>query len=268
MTDRGLAYGDGLFETLSYQDGQCALASWHWARLLSGCQRLSIPLAEGPLLNDLQLFLSNLKKQKNRLDGIVKLIVTRGSGGRGYVPPNEPQVTLIWQWFPLVESLVEAQEGVALSVSEIRLARQAQLAGLKHLNRLESVLAGRAASEGYIPLLLDTNDLVVETLSHNIFLVRAGVIITPGLTHCGVEGLLKQFMQHKLAPSLNIKMQEENIYLDQLMAADEIFIGNSVRGFWPVTSVESDKKIAHWSIGNVCRQFQKSHQLYLQSDHG
>ena len=268
MSDRGLAYGDGLFETLSFQHGQCALAHWHWARLLKGCERLSIPLAEEQLLNDLQLFLTNLTKHKSVLDGIVKLIVTRGSGGRGYAPPDKPKATLIWQWLPLIESSMEAQEGVALNVSTIRLAKQIQLAGLKHLNRLEYVLAAQAVSDGYIPLLLDADGYVIETLSHNIFFVYAGVIITPNLMHCGVDGVLKQFSQQQLAPSLSLKIQQENISLDQLMAADEVFIGNSVRGFWPVTSLTSDKKTVHWSIGNICRQFQKSHQLYLHSAHG
>ena len=244
------------------------MAHWHWARLLKGCERLSIPLCEEQLLDDLQLFLTNLTNHKNQLDGIVKLIVTRGSGGRGYAPPNKPQVTLIWQWLPLAQSSAEAQCGVALSVSAVRLAKQAQLAGLKHLNRLEYVLAAQAASDGYIPLLLDADGLVVETLSHNIFFVRAGIIITPNLMHCGVDGVLKQFTQQQLAPSLNFKIQEENISLDQLMVADEVFIGNSVRGFWPVTSLVSNKKIARWSIGNICRQLQKSHQLYLRSLHG
>ena len=268
MSDRGLAYGDGLFETLYFQYGRCTLARFHWARLLKGCERLSIPLSEEQLLSDLQLFLTNLAKQKSVPDGIVKLIVTRGSGGRGYVPPDKPQATLIWQWFPLVESSMEALEGVALSVSSIRLAKQSQLAGLKHLNRLEYVLAGQAAAEDKIPLLLDTDGLVIETLSHNIFFVRAGVMITPSLMYCGVDGVLKQFLQQQLAPSLSVKVQEENISLDQLMAADEVFIGNSVRGFWPVTSLTSNEKTVRWSIGNICRQFQTSHQRYLQSAHG
>lgn len=268
MADRGLAYGDGLFETMRFQKGLCALADEHWARLLKGCERLSITLDKNRLLADLQSFLNNIQKQEPNLHGIVKLIVTRGAGGKGYLPPENSKTTLIWQWLPAAAPSTDAQNGVSLCVSDVRLAKQKLLAGLKHLNRLEYVLAADRAPAGQLPLLLDADEYVIETLSHNVFLVREGEVITPHLMHCGVEGVLKQFAQQKIAPSLNINMREACVSLNELMAADEVFIGNSVRGFWPITQLTANKKIVNWSIGNICRQFQKSHQLYLQSVHG
>jgi 4-amino-4-deoxychorismate lyase len=267
-SDRGLAYGDGLFETMRFDRGQCALAAFHWTRLLSGCERLSIPLDRRRLLDDCQAFLANLGSHGCETSGLIKLIVTRGVGGRGYAPPTPSRSTLIWQWSPLPEESAENETGVALSVSPVRLAQQKLLAGLKHLNRLEYVLAADAAKAGAIPLLLDTDGFVVESLSHNIFFTREGQVITPQLVSCGVEGVLKQYALQKISPALNIPMREESVSLAQLMAADEVFIGNSVRGFWPVTLLASNSKSVRWPIGNVFREFHSTHQAFLKSTHG
>ncbi|HEY7774590.1 MAG TPA: aminodeoxychorismate lyase [Marinagarivorans sp.] len=283
VADRGLAYGDGLFETMYFCKSRCALLDWHRQRLLSGCERLRIPLTQDCFEQQLQQFLAGIGAQQmaslsentSPLAGIVKLIVTRGVGGRGYVPASAPQPQLIWQWSPFSvsqassdEASQRANDGVCLSLSDVRLAKQPLLAGLKHLNRLEYVLAAQQACDNAMPLLLDSDDHVVEALSHNIFMVSAGQLITPALTACGVDGVLRQFTRQQLAPRLNIQWREDVVTWDALLSADEVFIGNSVRGFWPVVAIKSADLEQTWSVGPVCQQLQHSHQQYLHSIHG
>lgn len=291
VADRGLAYGDGLFETMYFRESQCALLDWHRQRLLAGCERLDIPLAESCFDQQLLQFLASISAQSTSsysestppLEGVVKLIVTRGVGGRGYSLPTQPEPQLVWQWLPFRPTNYQASQqvskGVCLSLSEIRLAKQPLLAGLKHLNRLEYVLAAKQSSGEDIPLLLDSDDCVIEALSQNIYMTQGNTLMTPALSHCGVDGVLRQFTRQHLVPNLALKWQEGKVTWDTLLSADEVFIGNSVRGFWPVIAIKSrgvkfaDKLTGaemtrRWPIGPICRQLQQTHQQYLQSIHG
>lgn len=271
IQDRGLAYGDGLFETclLVVKDGAAIIPCWpyHQARLLLGCQRLGLPLTRETLEADRRLFLQKVSADIHPniiANSIIKLIVTRGQGGRGYAPPSEPSVNMLWQLLPAPTANNEEQ-GVHIAQSAIELAKQPALAGLKHLNRLEYVLAAKHSTNG-IALLLDVDHYVIETLSHNIFCVIDGQLITPMLDGSGVNGVLRTLIEQQLAPQLGLVFSEQKLTLSDLASASEVFVGNSVRGIWPVTSaLLLDATHLRWPAGPLSYKLQQSWLHYISS---
>src|SRR5688572_20503004 len=117
VRDRGLAYGDGLFETMRYQQGHLPLWTYHLDRLRLGCTRLRIPLNETLLEHSLKSFISRLEEQ-GVSSALVKLTVTRGCGGRGYAPPwlADTQPSMIFQSQPISGSGSLATSGIALQL--------------------------------------------------------------------------------------------------------------------------------------------------------
>ena len=245
--DRGLAYGDGLFETMGAADGRIRWLDLHFDRLEDGCRRLAIPPPPRSLLE--REIAVNCPNQGR---AIVKLIVTRGSGPRGYAPPERAtptRVLAISAWPDYPES--RYRDGISVRVCRLRLGENPALAGIKHLSRLEQVLAeieikGYGVQQG---LLLDTGDRVVGGTNSNLFAVFGAEIMTPSLTHCGVKGVMRRAVIDA-APGLGLSAVERDITLRQALEADELFMTNSLFGIWPVTNVDSRRL----SIGSVTRR--------------
>ncbi|MHC8396222.1 aminodeoxychorismate lyase [Pseudomonas sp. LB3P93] len=248
LKDRGLAYGDGLFETIAVRGGQPLLLDRHLARLVDGCSRLAIAA-------DHELIRSELLAYAHALDeGVLKLIITRGDSLRGYAPDPSAQARRILQGNPpAVYPAVHGEQGVRLFPCATRLSRQPLLAGLKHLNRLEQVIA-RAEwqdTEHAEGLMLDLAGRVIEGVFSNLFLIRDGVLITADLKRCGVAGVMRAELLFQ-AESLGIPTQITDISLDQLQWADEVFVCNSVYGVWPVRAYAA----LSWSVGPLTRKLQ------------
>ncbi len=249
LADRGLAYGDGLFETIKVREGRALLLELHLARLQDGCQRLAIPCDIGMLRAELQAYMQQLGQ------GVCKLILTRGAGQRGYASPDPcmPQRILQASSTPQWPS-THAVEGIRLFACQLRLAQQPLLAGLKHLNRLEQVLARAewsdpAYAEG---LLLDQHGRVVDGVFSNIFIIHNQQLLTPDLTRCGVAGVMRAELLAR-APAAGIVVREMDISLQLLQQADEVFMCNSLYGIWPVRSYAQQS----WSVGPVTRKLQQ-----------
>jgi len=233
--DRGLQYGDGLFETMGVRDGQ--VSSWprHMARLLAGCQRLGIQAVDdGQLAHEAAGLLAGTER------GVLKLIVTRGSGGRGYRVPENAEPRRILQLHPWPDFPPAAGEaGVAVRLCSTRLSHNPLLAGIKHLNRLEQVLARREWDDSHIAegLLLDIDGRLVEGTMSNLFLVRDEVLLTPDLRRCGVAGIMRSIiLEHAERQSLGAEIR--SLDSADLLAADEVFLCNSLIGIWPVSAVD------------------------------
>ena len=169
LADRGLAYGDGLFETIKVRHGRALLLERHLARLQEGCRRLAIPCDMPLLRQELSTYMQQLD------DGVCKLILTRGAGQRGYALPEPCAPQRILQASTLPHwPMAHRDSGIHLFACQLRLSEQPILAGLKHLNRLEQVLARAewsdpAYAEG---LLLDRHNRVVDGVFSNIFIVH------------------------------------------------------------------------------------------------
>lgn len=237
-TDRGLLYGDGLFETIAVVEGEPGHWQQHLQRLQAGCARLGIEAVDELLLAE---------EYRQLVDGagraVVKIIVTRGPGGRGYRVPARPAPTRILQlhdWPDL--PLACARQGVAVRMCDMRLGHNPRLAGIKHLNRLEQVLARQEWDDTGIMegLLLDSGNNLVEGTMSNLFLVRDGVLLTPDLQRCGVAGIMRSQLL-ALADQLSINTEVCQLGMADLQAAEEVFICNSLIGIWPVISIDDRK---------------------------
>lgn len=244
--DRGLQYGDGLFETALLIDGRVRFLDDHLERLFRGCQRLGIRAPDRQTLSD---EITQVCAAANR--GVLKIIVTRGAGGRGYRPPAAA-ATRIVALHPLKET---PQHALKLRWCETRLGRNARLAGIKHLNRLEQVLAQGEWREGEFDegLMMDTEGELVCATAGNVFAVRDGALITPDLRFCGVQGVMRAQVI-KVASKLGLAVSEEPLWPHDLEAASEIFITNAVRGIRSATSLDS----LQWSDSTVATRLARA----------
>ncbi|MFS2159626.1 aminodeoxychorismate lyase [Pseudomonas sp. Pseusp122] len=248
VKDRGLAYGDGLFETIGVRSGRPSLFERHLQRLELGCQRLGMVFDRERIVDESSRFAGQMG------EGVMKLILTRGDGQRGYAPPADAQSRRILQGGPTPSyPLAHAQDGVRLFACRTRLARQPLLAGLKHLNRLEQVLARGEwqDSEHAEGLMCDTDDRVIEGVYSNLFLVRDGRLLTADLSHCGVAGVMRAELLDQ-ADKLGVVTDIRDLALSDLAAADEVFLCNSVYGIWPVIGHER----LSWPVGPLTRKLQ------------
>ena len=234
VADRGLAYGDGLFETIAVRDGKPMLWKEHLLRLSQGFNRLGFP----PL--DTELLLCELTQLSANSDGVAKLTITRGSGPRGYAPPKSPMLTRIVQ-FTSKPSVIPAYlaEGVESLFCKTPLAINPLLAGLKHLNRLEQVLArGEWRDEAvYEGIMCDTEGYVVEGTCSNLFLVSNGQLFTPTIDRCGIAGVMRASIL-EAAHDLGITAQEVRIEKERIKEAEAVFLTNSLWGMVPVNRID------------------------------
>ena len=231
ISDRGLQYGDGLFETIAVEDGQCEHWHEHMSRLAEGCERLKIPVP------DAQLLLSEAQQLfADKHLAVLKIMITRGSGGRGYKIPDTVSATRIisiheWPTLPSMNKVL----GIQLHLCETKLSHQPALAGIKHLNRLEQVLARSEWQDTDIGegLMADINGNIIEGTMSNYFAVINGELITPEIVDCGVAGIMRAHIIRQ-AVLHEITVRERNMKIDELLLADEIFVCNSIIGIWPV----------------------------------
>mgnify|MGYP000873639060 CR=1 FL=1 len=231
--DRGLAYGDGLFETMAAEDGQLRHFDLHMARLGDGCHRLGLPM---PTIDTI------LGDCRRVLDGLgtatVKLILTRGPGPRGYAPPAHPNVTRIVMSASSHSHEADTLRPVFVQVCQTRLALSPQLAGIKHLNRLEQVLAAAEVTAAGLDegLMLSVDGRLVCATSANLFLVQRDRLVTPTIRDCGVAGVMRRVVL-QAAERLGIPCEIRDVEIGELGAADEVFLTNAVRGIRPVVGV-------------------------------
>lgn len=255
LDDRGLAYGDGLFETVRVSGGRAPLLDFHCERLQRGALRLQLALDLEQLQAEVAAFLAALAAA-GHAGCTLKILITRGSAGRGYRPAAAAPVRRLLLAFPPADwPAAHARDGVALYECATRLALQPALAGLKHLNRLEQVLARAewddpALAEG---LLLDSEGRVVEGTMSNLFLVRDQALVTPRLHRCGVAGVMRALVMAR-ALSLGLPLAERDVGRAELDEADEVFVCNSSIGIWPVVRVGARQ----WQPGPLTRQLQAS----------
>ena len=248
VMDRGLLYGDGLFETILACSGSMPLWQYHYQRLASGCRQLSIPVPEENALLD--LIEPHLNPDTHQ---IIKIIVTRGQAARGYrtITQQTPNVVINISNRDF-RSPTYWRDGVAVFCCATRLARQPALAGIKHLNRLEQVMASHEWNDNYQEGLMCTADnQVIEATSHNLFFVKDGRILTADLSEAGVAGVMRQYVID-LASKMQLQVYSQNIPFIDIPHMDEVFLTNSINGVWPVV------RVGEWSFkcGAITRNLQ------------
>jgi 4-amino-4-deoxychorismate lyase len=232
--DRGLYYGDGLFETIAVSGGRPRLWQRHMLRLSDGCERLGIPFPGDELLHE-----EAVREIDNRELGVLKIIITRGEGGRGYRPPREPHPSRILHWGPWPDYPVTAHErGVTARICSTRLDHCPEIAGIKHLNRLQQVMASREWDDPEIAegLMLDSRDHLIEGIKSNLFLIKGDSLLTPDLQRCGVAGVMRGLVMD-VAAEMGIEVKVTDLGLPDLWDSEGLFLTNSLIGIWPLREV-------------------------------
>ena len=246
VLDRGLSYGDGLFETVRFVGSQAPLWARHMQRLETSCLRLGLPAPDPTTL-----LCEAREVTAGWSQAVARITITRGTGTRGYAPPNAPSATRIVAGFePPVLRAEEAIEGLRVRRCTLRLAEQPALAGMKHLNRLEQVLARAewldpSIAEG---LLGDWHGRVISATAANLFAVLDDTLVTPALERCGIAGVARAEIL-AAAPQAQVR----DIGWDELARASEVFLCSSVRGILPVRAMDARP----YTIGPITRTMQR-----------
>jgi 4-amino-4-deoxychorismate lyase len=247
VRDRGLAFGDGVFETIAIKNGKALCWDLHMKRLMDGARRLGLPPPDPILYTDeMHILCGSIPR------AVLKLIWTRGVSERGYRATGSDLPTRIltlsaWHRYPAHWG----QEGVAVRLCRQTWSRQPALAGIKHLNRLEQVLARAEWTDEYQEGLMrdDRGDVISGTAS-NLFLVASGILCTPDLSSCGVCGTIRTCVI-ATARHLQIPFEIRRVPLPFLIErAEEIFLTNSLIGIWPILRIEGHG----YSVGKVTRK--------------
>ena len=236
VRDRAIQFGDGLFETIAIKAGNPLCWEQHMSRLNEGCRRLKITFLDFKLLEKEALSLLGEVNDK----AILKIIITRGETMQGYqfseqCKPNRILSLLPWPDYPLDYK----DKGVATTICKNRYSLQPSLAGIKHLNRLEQILArseilNKEITEG---IVTDMTDNVIEGTMSNIFIRLGSVLVTPDLSQCGITGVIRQLII-EAQQDLRIDIAIDSVSLSQLKQAEEIFLCNSIIGIWPVRQID------------------------------
>lgn len=250
LHDRGFLYGDGLFETLAVAQGVPLLWDRHMQRLRRGAARLGINVPSETLLHD------EAKEVCYGVShGVLKIILTRGVSGRGYAPaadgiPTRAVSLSPWPDYPSGHRT----HGVAVQFCRTMIGRNPALAGIKHLNRLEQVLAraelGKGIAEG---LMLDEQGEVIEGTMSNVFTVSRHTLLTSDLTHSGVEGVMRALVLEQAA-ALPLPSRVTTLTREDILNAEEVFLTNSLIGLWPVRQIESKE----YPTGSITKQLQEA----------
>ena len=218
--ERALQFGDGLFETLLVRDGQVAFWPLHFQRLSLGLQRLKMaPIAARLLLDDI----AKIKRQHC----IIKILISRGQSLRGYRFDTDTKPTRI----VICNDVPKLKEYYQLSICQVRYTHNPMLAGIKHNNRLEQVLA-RASIDTDEGVMLDGEGYVISATAANIFIIKDGVIKTPDLSRCGIQGTRRQIVIEKTQAKV------AQITLAELLQADEVFLTSTVIGIKKICQIE------------------------------
>jgi len=257
ISDRGFQYGDGLFETIEVINGTPVFLNQHLQRLDKGCKKLLIPTPDIDLLRN-----EANQLVKGSAKAVLKLMVTRGSGGRGYRQPDSIQATRLFSLHPFPdypENLLT--RGINARFCKTRLGLNPALAGIKHMNRLEQVIARSewTSSDIHEGIMLDINGNVIEGTMSNIFLVKGHCLYTPLIEQCGVEGVLRNIIIF-LAKQNNIPVVEKMLNTADVFSADELFVSNSIIGLWPIQKIEQQS----FKIGPIFNKLQHLFTDYKQ----
>lgn len=257
LPDRGLDYGDGLFETILLVNGKPLLLDSHLSRLKLGLSTLEIPDCITEVISQIDSILNTVVCTA---ESAMRVTVTRGAGPRGYASPVDPVPRVILSVHKLPESdYKQIQSPASLSLAKVRWSFQPVLAGVKHLNRLDQVLAATEKRQLGVDevLMLDHQSNVVSVSAGNIFALIDGQLITPLLSGCGVAGTRRRLVLETLAPSLGLAAGEAKLTIDELKGAAEVFYCNALTGFRPVAKFAERS----WQSFDVCTAL---HQLYCE----
>nr|WP_319555042.1 aminodeoxychorismate lyase [uncultured Vibrio sp.] len=253
LSDRSFQYGDGCFTTILTKKGELVYWPEHVARMEACLKTLGIPFPDWQVVFE---WAADAAMSEDYAG--VKIHISRGTGGRGYSPSGIEGPTVTISNFPFPRHYVDWQaNGISLGVCETRLGIQPLLAGHKHNNRLEQILA-KAEMEGTgfaDAVTLNVQNHVIETTMANLFWVKDNSVYTPDLSLSGVAGVMRRkVLEFCVANRINVKV--DTFYLAELLEADEVWMCNSLLGVAPVTSIETLNQKIELPIGKLTQRLQ------------
>lgn len=256
LPDRGLNFGDGLFETMLFAQERVFYQDLHLSRLHKGIEALGFP----DCMASVQAQLSSVAEQLKSIQATqyaLRLTLTRGDGPRGYAPGTACTPRVIISTADLEQGWQVQPPAAAAGIAKMRWSHQPQLAGLKHLNRLEQVLAARQRMNENIDelIMLDEHSSAISTVSGNLFAVINGVLVTPELSKCGIEGTRRRLILDRWAREIGVDTREANMTVQELQESTEMFFCNTLVGLRPISSFGSSA----WSNYPICEAL---HQVY------
>ena len=257
VLERALHYGDALFETMACLEGRPRLLERHLRRLALGCDRLGLVVPPAALLAS---ELADLARGSSR--AVIKLLLTRGVAlARGYAlagGERPSRIALRYAW-PHEDPAAQV-EGVRVRLATLRLGENPALAGIKHCNRLEQVLARREWTDPTIAeaLLLSSSGALVSGTMSNVFLVQGSRLLTPLIDRCGVAGIMRGLVL-EIASAAGISAQERRLDAAELETAEELFLTNAVNGIRPVRELAGVRR----ARGPVTRLLQERLAAYF-----
>ena len=248
VLDRGLAYGDGIFETMNWRVSKLnkvqiyGVEYWerHLERLKIGCDKIKIPMPSGDKLNRYKnkILKKSLDSEINK--GVLKIIITRGVGGRGYKYESNLKPTIIFLSFPaktIDQKLYSS--GVKVKLCKTDILENKILSGMKHLNRLDSVIARSEWGDNYFEgLFIDKSGNLLEGTMTNIFFIKNKVLYFPKLKSCGIEGIMSQVIKEKTNFFFKDFM-ERDLKFSEINNFDAMFLTNSIIRVLPVKHLEN-----------------------------
>ena len=246
-------FGDGVFETLLLHEGKLHLQSLHMERLQRGAERLGLDFSEQAVFHELQSFIQHYQLENKTWR--VRLVLARAYNQSGYSAQQSKTVRCL----SAVAQPLPGFEPVSVNVSGIAISQQPQLAGIKHCNRLENILARQEQERSGFDesLLLDHNNCPVECIAANFFIVSDGCLLTPDLSSCGVAGTIREYILQTVSAELGLTTSIETLRLQDLLAADAFFICNSIRGVSPVSRFVSKAGQRSWSEFGLVKKIQQ-----------
>lgn len=245
--DRGLSYGDGIFRTLKMVSGRPLHWSYHYDKLVQDAQALGLSCPAQQVLRDEMAQLN-----AGMTDGVIKIMLTRGVGLRGYQIPAQPETSRMVSFSAMPEWPGHWRtDGVTVRVCQLRLAIQPRLAGIKHLNRLEQVLARSEWQDATIAegILLDQDGGLVGGVMSNVFLWHNQTLLTPRMDRCGVAGVTRAVLIEQ-AMQAGIPVYEDRLTLENLLQAQEVLLCNSLFGAWQIRQLNQHR----WPAGQMIWQ--------------
>ncbi|HEY4213560.1 MAG TPA: aminodeoxychorismate lyase [Steroidobacteraceae bacterium] len=250
--DRGLQFGDGLFETIACRDHRPRLLDFHLERLAHGCARLLFATTDLSVVSDEVQMLA-----RSAQNSLIKVMLTRGvATARGYSPSGREKPTRVTFRYPWPhENPAWSQDGVRVRTAALRVGENPALAGVKHLNRLEEILAKAESNDADVAeaLLYSSSGLLVSGTMSNVFLVRNSRVQTPSLDRFGIAGVMRRQVLTE-AEKAGVSVEIRDLRAEDVAAADEMFFTNARIGIWPARELDGRP----FRVGPVTRGLQQA----------
>ncbi len=246
VRDRGYQYGDGLFDTIAFKNSKLQLWNEHMQRLQAGCKRLSLNTV------DEAVWLDDIKKLNLSADAVIKISISRGISARGYAYNQRDANTRVTAAYSWPDYPADNQQGIIATFCNTPISINPALAGIKHINRLDNVLARNEWHDSEIVegFMLDNKGHIIEGTMSNVFCILGDELYTPLLEQCGVAGVMRQQVIN-LANELNITVNIVDISQQNFLQMDALFITNSLIGLWPVKTIVDEKKSVNFLQNNL-----------------